>query len=113
MLMMLQNPSLGQGGAGLNMMLPYLLINTEDGKKADKKALFLAMAMSNRQDSCVGEHSHHIGDEIMTTMLLENKGGKNDLMMTMLLMQGMTAGRKHSIFSPSSLISHLLVDKVI
>ena len=110
MLMMLQNPGSGQDP---NMILPYLLLKGEDGTtKTDKKSLFLAMTMMNRGNSCGKLHGNsHVGEEIMTHMLMENSGGKDDLIMTMLMMQAM-GGNQGALFTPNSLIPHLLVDKV-
>lgn len=107
MLMMLQNPSVGQNG---NAMLPFLLMSQDDSTKTDKKALFLAMSMMNRGQSCTGGNMGHIGEEIMTHMLYENNAGKDDLVMTMLMMQAMSG--QNSIFSANQLIPHMLVDKV-
>ena len=119
LLSLMQNPSVGQYGA--DALLPYLLLSrdssgctTDSGSTVatDKKALLLTMAMLNRDQSCTGVDNHELGEHIMTNMLMKNTAGEDDIIMTMLLMQAMSAGNGHQMFNEHSLLPHLVVDKV-
>ena len=116
----MQNPSVGQYGA--DALLPYLLLSRDSSGctttaadttvATDKKSLLLMMAMLNRDQSCTGADNHDIGEHIMTDMLLKNTAGEDDIIMTMLLMQAMSAGNGNQMFNEKSLLPHLVVDKV-